>query len=246
MLKMFASLILLFSSAALAGSSYVTCRQAAWQRVSGDHPIYSLKEKSCTPLDVRFFESTKYKADEYCKNWKKEAGFSDEHVMRLFSNESACQIEQSDFLSKRLNVIRPSVATTHWGTGYLYFLDATTPYIDGEGKEQARWIQRGNNWYCSLPAQNFFARYETVATENFLVLEGLSLAVQKYELRGVMGNKLFWGNLDMHSPFAQVENTVDATGTNIFVISDAQGNIISQFFLTYLLSPQLDPILTCF
>lgn len=246
MLKMFASLILLFSSAAFAGNSYVTCRQATWQRVSGEHPIYSLKEKSCTPLDVRFFESTQSKAYEYCKDWKKEAGFNDEYVTRVFSNESSCENELSDFRSHRLGVIRPVVATTHWGTGYLYFLDATTAYVDGEGIEHGRWVQRSDNWYCGLPAQNFFARYETLAGENFLLIEGLSLAVQRYERRGTMGGKYFWGNLDMHSPFAQVENTIDSGDKNTFVISDAQGNIITQVFLSFILDPKMDPILTCF
>lgn len=246
MLKMLASFILLFSSAAIAGQSYVTCRQSEWKRVSGEHAIFSLKEKSCVPLDVRFFESTQSKAQEYCRSWKKEAGFSEEHVMRIYSNETSCLIDQADFLNKRLNVIRPSVANTHWGTGYLYFLDATTPYVDGEGKEQARWIQRDDKWYCSLPGQNFFARYERIGKNDFLYLEGLSLAVQKYELRGAMGKKLFWGNLDMHSPFAQVENTMDPYPANAFVVSDAQGNIITQAFMTYLLDFKMDPILTCY
>ncbi|MNL18196.1 hypothetical protein D3C87_1393290 [compost metagenome] len=224
----------------------MTCRQASWQRVSGDHPIYSLKEKACVPLDVRFFESTNSKANEYCNDWKNEAGFSDEHVMRLFSNEAICEDEQNYFRRKRLSVIRPVVAATHWGTGYLYFVDSTTPYVDGEGKEHGRWVQRNEKWYCGLPAQNFFARYDTIAGENFLLLEGLSLAVQRYELRGTMGGKYFWANLDMHSPFAQVENTVDSADKNTFVVSDAQGNIITQVFLTFILDPLADPILTCF
>jgi hypothetical protein len=246
MLKMFAAFILLFSTAAYAGQSYVTCRQSVWQKVSGEHPIFSIKEKSCVPLDVRFYESTQSKAENYCEDWKKEAGFTSDHVARVYSNQANCESAQRDFLNGRLGIIRPAVVTTHWGTGYLYFTDPTTLYVDGDGKEQGRWIQRGEDWYCSLPGQNFFARYETIATENFLVLEGLSLAAQKYELRGVMGNKLFWGNMDMHSPFAQVENTVDVAGANAFVISDAQGNVISQFFMTFILDPKMDAMLTCY
>lgn len=246
MFKLLVSITLLFSSAAFAEEYYVTCRQATWQRVSGDKAIYSLKEKSCSPVDVRFWESTDNRTRDFCRSWKKEAGFSDDYVVRIFSNEEKCEKEKNEFISKRMNVLRPVIAKTFWGTGYLYFLDSMAPYVDGDGVEQGRWILRGDDWFCSLPGKNFFVRYETVLGKTYLVIDGMSLATQRYEYRGKMGTKHFWANTDMHSPFAQVENTVDVAKTNIFVVSDASGNTITQMSLTYILDPKMDPALTCF
>lgn len=247
MYKMLLPLLLLISSAAFAADPYVTCRQATWLKVSSTDPIYSLKEKACVPLDVRFYESTNAKAIDYCGAWKKEeAGFSDEPIVKIFNGVENCQNELNEFRRDTLGGLRPMVFNSFFGTGYLYFLDASLPNIDGEGKETGRWTLRDYEWYCGLPGQNFFVRYERIGNKNYMYIEGLSLGVQKFELRGNLGPKLFWANLDMHSPFAQVENTTDSPETNFFVVSDSKGNIITQVSLTYILDPKMDPILTCF
>lgn len=248
MFKILLPFILLTSAtASQAADGYVTCRQTVWQKVSSTDPIYSLKEKACQPLDVRFFESKLSIGAGYCEKWKKEeAGLSADHSVETFNSLESCQKELNHFRSTSLGGLRPMVFDSFFGTGYLYFLDASIPNINGEGKETARWTLRGDQWFCSLPGQNFYVRYAQNGVKHYMYIEGLSLAIQVYELVGNLGPKLFWRNLDLHSPFAQVENTTDSPETNFFVVSDSKGNIITQMSLTYILDPKMDPILTCY
>lgn len=248
MFKILLPFILLISSkAAMAADAYVTCRQSDWQKVSSTDPIYSIKERACEPLDVRFYESTNTKANDFCYKWKiEEAGFSANQDVKIFNSAESCESELHFFRTRSVSSLRPMVFNSFFGIGYLFILDASIPNINGEGKETGRWTLRGEQWYCGLPGQNFFVRYDREGAKHFMYIEGLSLGIQKYELVGNLGPKLFWRNLDLHSPFAQVENTTDSPETNFFVVSDSKGNIITQVSLTFILDPSLAPILTCY
>ncbi|MFS4460239.1 hypothetical protein [Bdellovibrio sp. HCB2-146] len=247
MLKSLVLFILLLAPAAFAGEAFVTCRQVAW-RYLADQNVYSLKTSSCVRIRTNFFETVDGKTRSYCESWSKEAGVGEEiYSIQSFRDQISCVQNDNEFRQRELGPVRPVEKTDLVGTEYLWFQDSDKPYFDVDvNRERARWAKIDDEWYCGLPGQKFYARYDFQNGNKDVYVSGLSLNTQKFIWQTSVGGTVFWRNPDGHSPFVYLESSVNIEGLNTFTFKDKDGNTISEFRLTYLIDVFRDPLKSCY
>ncbi len=246
--------LLSLSGVALAGEGYVTCRQKQWQTVPGADSVLSLKSRSCVRVSSGFFdfETLEIKARRLCQEWQSTHEV-EQLKAQLFADQISCTRDQRSFY-KTQSSLRPVMKETFDGSvEFLLYQDASQPYFDEEaGRERARWAQlEDQQWYCALPGQNFYARYEYGKKETGLVLRDLSGNSQSFQLQLQSGDLLLWGRLssssfeeggDVHS----VENGNGPQGHNGFELKDAAGRVRAAYRMNYLLDLHRDPLMSCY
>lgn len=247
MLKSLVLSILLFAPAAFAGEAFVTCRQVAW-RYFEEKNMYSMKTSSCVRVRVNFFETVDGKTRGYCDSWSKEAGITGEiYSIHSFRDQISCTQEDHEFRKRELSPVRPVEIRGLTGSEFLWFQDAATPYVDADvNRERARWVKIDGEWYCGLPGQKFYARYDFQNGNKQVFISGLSLNTQKFEWQTSVAGSVFWKNPDGHSPFVYLESSVNIEGLNTFIFKDKSGNTISEFRLTYLIDVFREPMSSCY
>ena len=247
MLKSLVLSILLFAPAAFAGEAFVTCRQVAWRYLENPH-VYSMKTTSCVRVRVNFFETVETKTRSYCESWSKEVGIAGEiYAIQSFRDQISCTQEDREFRQRELSPVRPVEMAGLTGNEFWWFQDTTTPYFDPEvNRERARWVNIENEWYCGLPGQKFYARYDFQNGNKDVYVSGLSLNTQKFEWRTSVAGTVFWKNPDGHSPFVYLESSVNMDGLNAFTFKDKDNNTVSEFRLTYLIDVFREPMSSCY